>query len=306
VLNRGRNVIVVTGAGGFLGSRVVPLVRRHAAHARLITVLRRRRPHARVAPGVEVIHGDLRLPAVWRRLPTSVTHVIHLAAAIPWDRRDAKRSSVILDNVAPIAHLLDASTQWTNLRHIVYGSSVSVYAPSGKLLRESSATAPASVYGAAKLAGEQLLEPLAARGVTVAALRYSSIYGAGQYPGTVLPLLADRARRGLPLHVFNGRRVQDFLHVDDAARATWLASRRAARGAFNVGSGRPVSMSTLAREIIEAFDRAATSRVIEEARAAGSDAGIRMDVGRARRALGFRARIDLRDGLRRLAREALS
>ena len=303
----GSDVIVVTGAGGFLGSRVVPLVRRHAAHALVIAVMRRRRARALDEPGVEMIHGDLRQPAVWRRLPRSVTHVIHLAAAIPRDRRDANQPRVILDNVAPIVRLLHASMQWTNLRHVVYASSVSVYASGREPLRESSAKAPTSLYGAAKLAGEQLLEPLAARGVGVAVLRYSSIYGPGQDPGTVLPLFTDRARRGLPLHVFNGRRTQDFLHVDDAARATWLACHLAGRGAFNVGSGRPVSMSVLAREILGTFRRPATSRIIEETRAAAKDdAGIRLDVGRARRTLGFRARIGLRDGLRRLAREAIA
>jgi nucleoside-diphosphate-sugar epimerase len=306
VLNRGRNVIVVTGAGGFLGSRVVPLVRRHAAHARVIAVMRSRRGRARLASGVDVVHGDLRQPAVWRRLPWNVTHVIHLAAVIPWDRRNGNQPGVILHNVAPIAHLLYASTRWPDLRHVVYASSVSVYAPSRTALRESSSTAPASLYGAAKLAGEQLLEPLAARGIGVAALRYSSIYGAGQHPGTVLPLLANRARRGLPLHLFNPRRTQDFVHVDDAASATWLACRLAARGAYNVGSGSPVSMSILAREILKAFDRPGTSRIIEEARAGEDDAGIRMNIGRARRALGFRPRIGLGDGLRRLAREGLS
>jgi nucleoside-diphosphate-sugar epimerase len=305
VLNLGPNVIVVTGAGGFLGSRVLPMVRRQAGRARVVAVVRHRRRRARFAPGVEVIHGDLRQPAVWRRVPLSVTHVIHLAAAIPWDRREAQRPRVVLDNVAPIAHLLQASARWPDLRHVVYASSVSIYAPSRTRLHESSATGPASLYAAAKLAGEQLLGPLTARGVGVAALRYSSIYGAGQYPGTVLPLLANRARRGLPLHVFNGRRTQDFVHVDDAARATWLACRRAARGAYNVGSGRPISMSILAREILAAFDRSGTSRiVIEAARELSGPSGIRMNIGRARRVLGFRPRIDLRDGLSQLAREA--
>lgn len=305
MLNRGRSVIVVTGAGGFLGSRVVPLVRREATRARVVAVVRHRRRRARFAPGVDVIDGDLRQPDVWRRIPSSVTHVIHLAAAIPWDRRDAQRPRVIFDNVAPIAHLLQASARWPNLRHVVYASSVSVYAPSRTGLRESSATGPASLYGAAKLAGEQMLDRLAARGVGVAALRYSSIYGAGQYPGTVLPLLASRARRGLPLHVFDARRTQDFVHVDDAARATWLASRRAARGAYNVGSGRAISMAILAREIVAAFDGSGDSRIIiEAARKLSGPSAIRMNIGRARRVLGFRPQIDLRDGLSRLAREA--
>jgi nucleoside-diphosphate-sugar epimerase len=300
VLNRRSNVIVVTGAGGFLGSRVVPLVRRHAKRARVIAVVRRGALPA-LASGVEVVRGDLRESAVWQRLPPTVTHVIHLAAVIPWDRRNGNQAHVIVDNVAPIAQLLHTSAQWMNLRHVVYASSVSVYAASRRPLRESSATAPSSAYGAAKLAGERLLEPLAARGVVVARLRYSSIYGAGQYPETVLPVFADRARRGLPLHVFNGRRMQDFLHIEDAARATWLACRLTASGVFNVGSGRPVSMATLAREIVEASGRCPTSIIVEDASAPTRDDGVRMNIGRARRTLGFRPRISLRDGLRQLA-----
>jgi nucleoside-diphosphate-sugar epimerase len=300
-----RDVIVVTGAGGFLGSRVVPLIRRQAAQARVVAVTRRRRARTRDERGIERVHGDLRQAAVWRRLPRGVTHVIHLAAAIPYGLSVPNQGHVILDNVAPIAQLLHASLQWADLRHVVYASSVSVYAPGRTPLRESSAAAPASLYGAAKLAGEQLLAPLAARGVSVAALRYSSIYGSGQYPETVLPLLMDRARRGLPLHVFNGRRTQDFLHVDDAARAAWLACRLAARGAFNIGSGRAVSMSLLAREIVRAFGRSTTSRIVEEAQAAADDPGIRMTVRGARQRLGFRPRIGLRAGLRRLASEAV-
>jgi nucleoside-diphosphate-sugar epimerase len=230
-----------------------------------------------------------------------VTHVIHLAASIPWDRRDATRSAVVSDNLLPIAHLVETSAGWPTLRQVVYGSSVSVYSPSRNRLRESSSTKPTSVYGAAKLAGETLLDVLSARGIRVASLRYSSLYGAGQYQGTVLPLLAGRARRGLPIELFNAGRVQDFLHVDDAARATWLACRTGARGAFNVGTGRSVSMTTLARAILGAFGNG-RSRIVTLAQG-GGDAGLRMDIGRARRVLGYRPRLDLHRGLRQLARE---
>ncbi|HKB09178.1 MAG TPA: NAD(P)-dependent oxidoreductase [Vicinamibacterales bacterium] len=294
-------MIVVTGAGGFLGSRVVPMVRRHAPAARIIAVLRRRGQHA--APsGVEVVVGDLRAAPVWRRLPPTVTHVIHLAAVLPWDRGARDQARVIIDNVAQIAQLLQASTRWVHLRHVVYASSVSVYAPSRRPVRESSATAAGSAYAAAKLAGEHLLALLAPRRVRVASLRFSSIYGDGQYPHTVLPHFADRARRGLPLHVFNGRRMQDFVHVDDAARAAWLACRRSASGAFNVGSGQPVSMTRLAHHVVEACGRSPKSPIVDVARTGGADEGIRLDIGRARRLLQFSPCVDLRDGLKPLTR----
>ena len=295
------DVIVITGAGGFLGSRVVPLIRREAPTARVIAVWRAPR-NGRPESGVEIVHGDLRFMRAWRRLPRNVSHVIHLAAMIPWNRRHADRPAIVRDNLAPIANLVQVAAEWPMLRQVVYGSSVSVYAPSADRLRESSLTRPQTLYGAVKLAGETLLDVLTSRGVTVASLRYSSLYGAGQYPGTVLPLFADRARRGLPLEVFNAERVQDFLHAEDAARGTWLACRTGAGGPFNIGAGRSVSMRGLARAILRAFDARGAGRIVEDASSACDHAGLRLDIGRARRELGYQPVVRLDHGLSQLAR----
>jgi nucleoside-diphosphate-sugar epimerase len=297
------DVVVVTGAGGFLGSRVVPLFRQEAPNARVIAAFRHPAATAGWADVGEAIYGDLGSASTWRQLPSEVTHVVHLAAAIPWDKSKANDPSVVSDNLAPIAHLVHESSGWPRLRQVVYGSSVSVYTPAASRLRESSPTQPASVYGAAKLAGERLLDVLVARGVQVASLRYSSLYGAGQYPGTVLPLLANRARRGLPLEVFNARRTQDFVHVDDAARATWLAYARNAGGAFNIGSGVPLTMAALARSVVRTFDPAGKSRVAIDNARRGGDAGIKLDTRRAARLLGYKPRVVLADGLADLARD---
>jgi nucleoside-diphosphate-sugar epimerase len=293
-------LIVVTGAGGFLGSYVVPLVRR-ASRARIIAMFRTRRRGVDPVPGVEMMFGDLRTERAWRQLPHDVTHVIHLAASIP--QSPVGGPDIVLENVLPVVRLVSAARAWPRLKQIVYGSSVSVYGPSREALRESLAARPTTPYGGAKLAAEQLVDTLSSRRIAVASLRYSSIYGPRQHAGTVLPLFADRARRGLPLEIFDANRVQDFLHVDDAAQATWLACARTARGVFNVGSGRSVTMTQLAREILCAFDATGAGRIVMAPRAATGDPGVRMRIGRARRQLGYRPRVHLADGLRRLARE---
>jgi UDP-glucose 4-epimerase len=296
------DVIVITGAGGFLGSRVVPLIRKAAPRARVIAVVRAG-SGPKFGRGVDVIRGDLRRAATWKRLPSDVTHIIHLAARIPWDRRRAERASVIADNLTPIAHLVEASRAWTALRQVIYGSSVAVYAPSARKHREDALLQPATVYGAAKLCGEALTCVLGARGVAVAALRFSSLYGSGQYPGTVLPLFAARARQGLALDIFNARRVQDFLYVEDGARAVALAYKRGAHGAFNIGTGRAVDMAELAEEVVRCFGERKRSGINIAAAGPSTDPGTSLDISRARKALGFTSRVSLRAGLRRLARE---
>jgi UDP-glucose 4-epimerase len=279
------------------------MLRRALRQARVIAVVRRDRSEGRREPGVEVMCGDLRLARTWQRLPSDTTHVIHLAAAIPWKRQAGERAAVVADNLGPVAQLVQAASNWAGLRHVVYGSSVSVYGITAGRLRETSPAQPATLYGVAKLSGELAVGLLAQRGVAVSALRFSSLYGTGQYPGTVLPLLMDRARRGDALELFNEGRVQDFLHVDDAARATLLACRLGARGPFNVGTGRSVSMRVLARAILRTFDVRRAGRIVVSAPSAAGDPGIRLDIARARRELGYRPRIALADGLQRLARE---
>src|SRR5207248_4970691 len=102
------------------------------------------------------------------------------------------KACLVTDNLLPIAHLIESSQRWPNLRQIIYSSSVSVYAQTKEFLREDSLCQPTNLYGGAKLAGEELLGCVESRGVCTVSLRLSSLYSAGQYEGTVLPIMIRR------------------------------------------------------------------------------------------------------------------
>lgn len=279
--------ILVTGASGLLGSRVVPLLARSLPGTRIIAASRN-------------ISGDLRNKEFWAKLPGTITSVIHLAAFIPWKAEQKNDESVISRNVLPIKLLVEYSRHWPNLRQVIYSSSVSVYEPTSDWLSETSTIRPASLYGEAKQQGEDLLSQLP---VHVATLRFTSLYARGQYEGTVLPIMVNRARQGQEILIFgDGTRTQDFLHCEDAAHAVLLALQRSADGVYNIGTGTPVTMTELAETVSRVFSNG-ESKIVYQPQRADGDPGIKLDVSKARRELNYEPRISLECGLGKLKQE---
>jgi dTDP-L-rhamnose 4-epimerase len=128
------------------------------------------------------------------------------------------------------------------------------------LVDEDSPTGPRSGYAASKLAQEHYAAAWARQaGGTVVALRYHNVYGRGMprdtpYSG-VAAMFRSSVERSEPPQVFeDGLQMRDFVHVDDVARANLLATRRVAETttgftAYNVCSGRPVSIHGVARAV---------------------------------------------------------
>ena len=127
------------------------------------------------------------------------------------------------------------------------------------LVEEDARLDPRSSYAASKVAQEHYAAAWARQtGGGVWALRYHNVYGPGMprdtpYSG-VAAMFRSSVERGRPPRVFeDGRQMRDFVHVDDVARANLLALDAAVAlppgcvAAYNVCSGRPVSIGDVAR-----------------------------------------------------------
>ena len=66
------------------------------------------------------------------------------------------QARVVTDNLAPLGHLLEQSHSWPELTQIVFASSVAAYGWTREVLREDAPKRPVDLYGATKLAGEDL------------------------------------------------------------------------------------------------------------------------------------------------------
>lgn len=183
-----------------------------------------------------------------------------------------------------------------------------------RLVDEDAALRPRSLYAASKTAQEHYalawLEALGgSKGGSVVALRYHNVYGPGMprdtpYSG-VAAIFRSSLERGEPPRVFeDGGQMRDFVHVDDVAAANLAAvaftAERAGFSAFNVCSGRPISILEVATSLAGARGGASAPVVTGQYRA-GDVRHIVADPSRAAETLGFRAAIDPREGLRDFA-----
>ncbi|WP_328473628.1 NAD-dependent epimerase/dehydratase family protein [Actinoplanes sp. NBC_00393] len=119
---------------------------------------------------------------------------------------------------------------------------------------------PRSVYAATKVAQEHLCAAWAREcGAAVAALRYHNVYGPGMPRDTpycgVAAMFRSALEQGRAPQVFeDGRQLRDFVHVEDVAAAN-VAALGAGDGfrAYNVASGRPMSVGAMAGALAGAF-----------------------------------------------------
>jgi dTDP-L-rhamnose 4-epimerase len=169
---------------------------------------------------------------------------------------------------------------------------------------------PRTVYAATKLHQEHLCSLFArAADVSVALLRYHNVYGPRMPRNTaysgVPSIFLSALERGEPPDVFeDGLQLRDFVHVKDVARANALAlSNSDAEGPFNVSTGTPRTVYEMATALGRGFDSVAPARVTGHYRL-GDVRHVFASPQRAEEVLGWRAVIDLGQGLHELGEQA--
>src|SRR5947208_11866838 len=172
---------------------------------------------------------------------------------------------------------------------------------------ESKSPSVRSVYALSKYDQERLCLVVGeAYEIPTVALRFFNVYGPHQalsnpYTG-VLAIFAARLLNHRPPLVFeNGEQRRDFVYVGDVAEACRLALRcdAAVGRAFNIGSGRAVTINQIARLLADALGVAIEPEVTGECRM-GDIRHCFPDISQARSVLGYRPRSTLEEGIDRL------
>lgn len=296
-------MILITGATGFLGREVVKRILFQYPNRKIIGLYHQRRNKAtlrRMSPAVEWIQADLALERDLKKLPAKVSVLVHLASFVPQGTDQLFDGRNFEGNVKATWNLAVWCRQSATLQHVIYSSSVSVYGRSSHPLSEEDPRVPEHFYGLSKWLGEQILSSVCRpQHIRFTALRYSSIYGEGQRPRTVLPFFISRCRAGHHLTLYGkGERCQDFIYVKDAARAVLLAYKKKAEGIYNIGSGTSTTMRRLAQAVQKHFP--SSSKIIFK-NVKETAPNLVLNIQKAKRKLGYVPSYSLDQGLREYA-----
>ncbi len=168
-------------------------------------------------------------------------------------------------------------------------------------------------YSSSKAVDEHLCFAYAQRGLDVAIVRYFNVFGRRLDPkgyGSVIARFLSQALAGQPLTVHgDGKQSRCFTHVSEAVEATVRAATlpQALGEVVNVGSAFETTINDLARTVLDVSGSQGSIEHISYDEAYGkgfADTRRRVpDVSKAERLLGWRAEIELREGLRDLLAE---
>ena len=289
--------VVVTGAEGFIGKRLVKCL---AAEGYAVLALDQN-PHTEPPlPGVEYRVSDLSDPAgilANASLEREGFALVHLAWAL---RRGASFSDQALD-VRLLAGLLDKLGDRGMRQLLAVGSADEYGQRSGVLLEDDEPVLPLTPYGWGKRAARLMALSWAQRtGMPLLWIRPVVIYGPGQTGDMLIPYAIHRALARQNAEFSDGLQERDFVYVDDVVEGIVRGVQRAPRGvhSVNLGCGVPVKVRDVLVEIARLLDAASLFRLDAKNRRPGEPEVRVAEVRKAEDVLGWRARVDWREGLR--------
>lgn len=191
---------------------------------------------------------------------------------------------------------------------LVLASTSSVYNGNPIPWREDMKIIPTDFYSEVRYAMERLgMLYHDLYGLSFVALRYFSVYGErekakGKYANLVSQFLWAIMKDEPPVIYGDGTQTRDFIYVDDAVRATLLAMKSKLRcDVINVGYGKNYSLNELVKLINEVLGKNIRPRYVPNP-IKNYVYHTLADTSLAEKKLGFRAKVDLKTGIEKLAK----
>lgn len=291
--------VVVTGGAGFIGSHVVDAMLAEGRRVVVIDDLSTGRTERLADEAsleiVDLVDRDATNRIIDAAAPEAIFH-LGAQSSVTVSVSDPARDCDV--NVQGTLNVLEAAGRhrvpvvFTSTGGALYGNDAPLPTSEDRI------PAPIAPYGASKWSGEAyLLTWSRASGIPHAVCRLGNVYGPRQSPhgeAGVVAIFSYKLHVGERPTLFGrGHPTRDYVHVDDVVRAMSMAVGRF--GVFNIATGTQTSGSALF-EMLKEIAGSSIEPVLAPLREGELEHSC-MDPSRAAQALGWRAQVDLTNGL---------
>lgn len=301
--------VLVTGAGGFIGSHLVERLAQLGARVRAFVRYNARNDPGLLAlvnektrAGVEVVSGDLRDPHAISQAVKGCEIVFHLGALIAIPYSYLHPYEVAETNVMGTLNVLLACRDHEVARLVhtstseVYGTAR--YAP----IDEPHPLQGQSPYSASKIGADKLVESFhCSFGLPAVTVRPFNTFGPRQSARAVIPTIITQALSNDTIRLGNQDATRDFTYVSDTVEGFVRAAQsNGVEGmVINLGTGREVTIGNLAQLIVSQTGASAKIE-LDPARLRPADSEVMRllsDNSLARQSLGWTPQVTLEEGI---------
>jgi UDP-glucose 4-epimerase len=303
--------VLVTGGAGTIGAAVVRRLLADPAYE--VRVSDQRAAPQWMREGAEVHTGDLRVPEQARAASKGCSHVIHLAAIVGGIANFHRLPHTLTEVNNALYNSVIRAALDVEVQRFVYVSSSMVFeraelfpTPEDYLPR---CPVPLSAYGFSKLTGEVYCRAAHdEHGLPFTICRPFNAYGPGELPDAepgiahAVPDLISKVLAGQrPLEIFgSGEQTRTLTHVEDIADGvvTAMSSPAGLNEDFNISASRELTIAEIAGIVWEACGEDPRGLKLKHLPTFAVDVQRRWpSVEKARKLLGWQARIEVEDGI---------
>jgi NAD dependent epimerase/dehydratase len=252
--------ILVTGAGGFIGSHLVEKLANEGARVRAFVRYNSRGDpgllrylHGSILSQVDLLAGDLRDGQAVRQAVKGCRVVFHLGAAISIPYSYLHPLEVAESNVIGTLNVLLACREY-GIERLIHTSTSEVYGTARQApIPESHVLQGQSPYSASKIGADKMAESFyCTYSLPVVTVRPFNTYGPRQSARAVIPTIIIQALTRSTIRLGNLETTRDFTYVEDTVNGFIKAAETpgAIGGVFNLGTGDEISIGDLAKLVI--------------------------------------------------------